>query len=375
MAGPNQQRDPESIRQLLEHWLDQRMPNARDVSITAFVLPPAGFSNETAIFDVAYREHGKARTRPMVARWKSGGYELFYDSEFWLQSQMMQAVAAVSDVPVPEVLFTERDPDVIGCPFFVMSKAEGRIPSDIPSYHSIGWVSELSPADRRRFYLNGLEAMASINRLDPRMGFDFLDKSRRGRPGLDRHLGWVEDWMQWARLGRPNPVLDAALDYLRRQQPADTELAVLWGDARPGNMVFADDLSVSGVLDWEIAAAGPAEIDLGWWLMMEWYWSEGSRTKPLDGIPDRDETIGYFESFLGRPLLDVDYYEILGFVRFAVCMVRGATLAIESGGLPESTTMDAANPITQWLAPKLGLPVPELSPDLQAQLDAYGSSE
>jgi aminoglycoside phosphotransferase (APT) family kinase protein len=283
---------------------------------------------------------------------------------------MLQAIASVSGVPVPEVLFTEADPAVIGCPFFVMSKAEGRVPPDIPSYHSVGWVTELSAADRRRMYLNGLEAMASINRIDARTGFDFVDESRRGRPGLDRHLNWVEDWMEWSRVGRANPIIDAALRYLRGQQPVEADLAVLWGDARPGNMVFGDDLSVSAVLDWEMAAAGPAEIDLGWWLMMEWHWSVGSGVEPLGGIPDRAETIAQYEASLGRPLQDVDYYEILGFVRFAVCMVRSVTLAIGSDRLRESTTMDAANPITQWLARKLDLPVPEISPDLQAQMEA-----
>jgi aminoglycoside phosphotransferase (APT) family kinase protein len=370
MARPNQMRDPELIRHALEGWLIEKMRSARDVAITEFSLPPAGYSNETAMFDVSYVEDGESHVRPLVARWKSGGYELFYDCELFLQSQMMEAIAAVSDVRVPEVIFTEPDPDVIGCPFFVMSKAEGRVPPDLPSYHRVGWVTELSPADRRRMYCNGLDAMATINRLDPRQGFDFLDESRRGRPGLDRHLTWVEDWMQWARNGRPNPILDAALAYLRRRQPADGDLAVLWGDARVGNMVFGDDLSVSGVLDWELAAAGPAEIDLGWWLMMDWYWSEGVGAKPLDGIPDRSETLTRYETLLGRPLGDLDYYEILGFVRFAICMVRGATLAIDAGRLPERTTMDAANPVTQWLARTLDLPVPEVSPDLQAQLDA-----
>ena len=41
------------------------------------------------------------------------------------------------------------------------------------------------------------------------------------------------------------------------------ELVLNWGDARIGNMMFGDDMSVTGVLDWEFAHAGCTVTDLG----------------------------------------------------------------------------------------------------------------
>ena len=66
---------------------------------------------------------------------------------------------------------------------------------------------------------------------------------------------------------------------------------VVWGDARVGNMCFADDLSVAALFDWEGATTGPPGIDLGWWLMFDRYLCEAQRSQRLDGIPGREQTI------------------------------------------------------------------------------------
>ena len=65
------------------------------------------------------------------------------------------------------------------------------------------------------------------------------------------------------------PVIDPAMDFLERAKPRTAHVDPIWGDSNPGNMLFADDHSVAAVLDFEAAALGPGEIDLGWWLFMD----------------------------------------------------------------------------------------------------------
>jgi aminoglycoside phosphotransferase (APT) family kinase protein len=309
----------------------------------------------------------------MVARIQPSGREQYYRPDLFLQWRMMET-AGKSGLPVPPVLWAEPNPDLLGAPFFVMGKMDGRVPPDLPSYHAVGWITELSPEERRRLSLNALETLAAIHGLD-RRSFDFLDRPGRGRLGLDRLLAHTEDWFAWAARGLPNPVVEAGLRYLREHQPRDPEVRVTWGDCRIGNIMFADDVSVVAVLDWEQAALGPPELDLGWWLMMERFWSEGRGVEPLEGFPDKAETISLYEKMLGRAVDDLPYYEILAYVRFAIIAIRATDLNVQDGIIPQNTTMATNNPITQMLAGLLGMPIPELAPEFAAAIAAAAKED
>src|SRR3546814_21009568 len=90
-----------------------------------------------------------------------------------------------------------------------------------------------------------------------------------GATGMDQYLGWLCAWRNDVLGEVIHPIIDAGMDYLSRERPQDLPISVVWGDSNPGNMLFKDDLTVSAVLDFEAAALGPAELDLGWWLFLE----------------------------------------------------------------------------------------------------------
>ena len=47
-------------------WIERRLPDARDVAITDLVSPASsGFSNETLLFDLSYREDGTEHRREL----------------------------------------------------------------------------------------------------------------------------------------------------------------------------------------------------------------------------------------------------------------------------------------------------------------------
>ncbi len=103
-----------------------------------------------------------------------------------------------------------------------------------------------------------------------------------------------------------------------------------WGDARIGNLLFADDRTVASVLDWEMATIGPAETDLAWFLALDeltTYFVK--RTVP--GFGDRAAVVGRYEAALGRAVVDLEWHEIFALVRSTAINDRQARLADESG--------------------------------------------
>jgi aminoglycoside phosphotransferase (APT) family kinase protein len=83
------------------------------------------------------------------------------------------------------------------------------------------------------------------------------------------------------------------------------------------------------VLDWEAATFGQPEEDLAWYLYLDRHHSEGVYADRLDGFPSQEKTIVRYEKMLGRPVRDLNYYEILSGFKFTVIMSRIAQAMIE----------------------------------------------
>ena len=106
---------------------------------------------------------------------------------------------------------------------------------------------------------------------------------------------------------------------------------LLWGDSRIGNIIYAPGGTPLAVLDWEMATFGQAEEDLAWYVYLDRHHSEGMEVPSLEGFPPQDETIARYEALLGRPMLDMGYYEVLSGFKFTVIMSRIAQAMIEWG--------------------------------------------
>jgi aminoglycoside phosphotransferase (APT) family kinase protein len=369
-------RDPEVTRARLTEWLAKQLPDASDVELSHVETPAQGFSNETAYFDASWTENGRDRKERMVARIQPRGYQLFLDNDVLFQWAMMHALRASGAVPVPPLYFSEPDADVLGAPFFIMGRVEGRVPQQLPPYHVHGWIfDELSTDERERVWWNGIDALTAIHAIDWRTNFGFLDEPGRGDLGLDRYLGWVEDWYAWANRGRSFELSDTAMRYLREHQPSDASLGVVWGDACLGNLMFADDLSVAAVLDWEMATLGPGEADLGWWIFMDEMFSVGFDLPRLEGLPDRAATVAGYETRLGRRVNDIDYYRVLAGMRMAVVTIRSVDLQVEAGVLSSDTSMYTNGPASRALASALGLDPGPLSPEMAAMATALTQTD
>jgi aminoglycoside phosphotransferase (APT) family kinase protein len=335
--------DPQAAERALATWLSEKQGHA--VRVSGVEIPSeAGLSAETILFE--------ADGRALVARVRPSGAAVFPDYDFAAEFRVLQALGA-TELPVPEVLWHEPDPSWLGGEFIVMERLYGRVPTDDPPFTATGWVLDLTAEQQATLCENALQIMVGVHRADW-SGLDFL------RCGLDEQLEYWQQTFEWAAEGEPNPTVEAAFEWVRENRPADDEPLVLnWGDARIGNMMFADDLSVAGVLDWEMVAIASPELELGWWLFMLRHHTEGIGAPLPPGFPSREHVIARYEELSGHAVRHIDFYEAFAALRLSILMHRAGNLMIGAGLLPPDAPMKLNNPASQLLAKLTGLPAPE----------------
>lgn len=313
-------RTSSSIAQRLAPWLEARIAGAAELRIENVVEPSQGQSSETVLFDAICRENGQRRKRGLVARIQRRTIcPMLADVMF--QHDVMEAIASYSDVAVPVIAFVEPTGDVIGQPFFLMERLEGRVPSDFPLFHAEGWVAELAEAQRTQLWWNAISEMSRLHRIGA-ANFAFIGDATQ-EPGSRFYLrNFIGLWFDWAAQGQSFPAIVEALAYLRENIPQVETTGLVWNDARMGNTLFADDLGVTALLDFEVASLGPPEIDLAWWLYCEDLFSVQFGIQRLGGIPSAEDAIAGFEALYGRAMPEFDYYLALAALKHAVLSIR-----------------------------------------------------
>lgn len=344
----------------LARWLAAHT-GAAPVEVDGLSRTGSGNSNETVSFTARWERDGRPHEERLVVRIQPGADSLFLRPSVAREAAVLETVGRVSAVPVPAVLGVEQDAGVLGSPFFVMRHVEGRVLPDVPTYHKRGWLTELSPADRTRHWDEGLRALAAIATL-PAGAFAFLAEPGSSQAPLRQLLTATREYFDWAVQGRDVGLLDTAMAHLESTVPAYEDATLSWGDARPGNLLFAPDGGVAAVLDWEMAALAPAEVDLGWWLFMEDMYSVSAGVPLLEGVPRPDEVVDRWEQLVGRPARDLTWFQVLAGLRMGLVMLRSRDQYVARGILEADATTHLYNPATRQLAALLGLAVPDLSP-------------
>tara|TARA_R110000772_G_scaffold15313_8_gene44584 strand:- start:725 stop:1858 length:1134 start_codon:yes stop_codon:yes gene_type:complete len=352
----------------LRDWLETNVEGWSDVQLRPLeVALGSGFSAEIFFVNVDFQDAAGSQSRTLVVRRQPGDLEVVLGSSLELQGRMMAALDRLQVTPVPEWVGMELDPSILDMPFLVMGRVEGQSATQNPNYNSKGWLAEMNPAQRGQSWKNAVEAYAKMSRIDWQSdGFSFLARAEWGDPGLDQYLGHIEAWYHGCRKDREMPYVDRAIEYIRVQQPENTEVNVLWGDSTPSNVMFADDGSVNALIDWELAALGPSELDLAWWLYFDDLFSRRFGVERLEGLPSRDETIGIWEAEAGRKAQHLEYYDVVVALRMALVAVGAFDRQVGIGNIPPENKSLNANFMTLYLAERLGMELPELGPDFYA---------
>jgi aminoglycoside phosphotransferase (APT) family kinase protein len=272
---------------------------------------------------------------------------------------------------VPHVLAFEADAGVLGRPFLVMDRVQGRVPAAKPSIHAVGWLPTLTAAERARMWESAMDVLVAVHEVDWRSSHAFLVDGDESK-ALTTHLDRLGEWYAWTASGRSFPITDAAMDRVvaQRESVETGDPVLVWGDARPGNMIFDGEHRCAAAIDWEVATIGPAGIDLGHWLFFDEFATTACGVERLEGWPDRETTVARYGELSGRTVADLEFFELLEELFIATTLIRQADMRVSRGLAPADTRMGHDNAVTQMIARRLDLPVPGLSPDYLAHRGA-----
>ncbi len=353
----------------LRGWLEDRWNEAYGQSGEKLVFErferlSKGQSSD--LIDIAVRRG--ARTAEYVVRIEPRARQLFLKPDVVREARTLQGFESYPDLPAPKICWIEPGAGLVGAPFFVMERIEGRAPLGRPSMHLAGFLPELTVESRTTLWTSAMAALVAVHAVDWRRTHAFLAPTDLSEGFLGAHLRQQKTWYDWTTQGRKFPITDAAMDYLRanRTRVEDAEPVLVWNDARVGNMLFGADNRVAAVIDWEGPTIGPAGIDLGYWMMMDEFHAEAIEVARLPGWPGAAETQKRYEALSGRRIDDIDYFIVLAAMFISTTLIRQADIGVQEGRLSADTTMAHANSTTQMIARRLGLTVPDLSPDFAA---------
>lgn len=237
--------------------------------------------------------------RRVVVKVAPPGLEPVRNRDVLRQARILDALAKVDDVAVPEVLATdEGDPPEIP-PLFVMSHVEGDsieplITPDPP----------VTPETVRSRAMAAARMMAALHAVDV------------GAVGLgDEPLMALPDEVaRWERaFSTVEDDLRVGADELHNRLvggiPDEVGPAVLHGDYRLGNML-CDGSEVAALIDWEIWSIGDPRLDLAWFLLMADRDHPGV-VSPDAGMPSSDELLAAYEGFTDVAVDDLAWFAAL----------------------------------------------------------------
>ncbi|OEL22875.1 putative acyl-CoA dehydrogenase IBR3 [Dichanthelium oligosanthes] len=262
-------------------------------------------------------------TRRYVLRKKPPGAILQSAHAVEREYQVLKALGAHTDVPVPKVYCLCTDASVIGTPFYIMEYLEGIIYPD-------NALPGVTPSKRRAIYFSTAKTLAAIHKVDV------------NAIGLQNFMFQVERWERQylASTGEGKParyqrMLDLAR-WLKEHVPEEDSSAgsgtgLVHGDYRADNLVFhPTEDRVIGVIDWELSTLGNQMCDVAYSCLPYIIdATPGERTSYggfqhigiPDGIPQLEEYLSVYCSFSARPWPAANWKFYIAFSLF-----RGASI-------------------------------------------------
>lgn len=251
--------------------------------------------------------------RRMVLRKKPEGEVLPSAHAVDREYRVMQALAG-SALAVPPTVLYHADPAVVGTPFYLMDRVEGRVFAD-------NALPGMEPAERRAIYLAMAETMARLHQVDwHAAGLDGF-----GKPGgfFQRQLRrWTQQWA--LSKTRENPAIDELISWLGANMPEDDTTTLAHGDFKLNNLMFhPTEARVVAVLDWELSTLGHPLADVAFntvpWrtLPSEFGGIRGLDLKAL-GIPDEQDYLAHYRRAAGWAEQPRPFHWAFAFMRWAV---------------------------------------------------------
>ncbi|MDX1507048.1 MAG: phosphotransferase family protein [Woeseiaceae bacterium] len=260
------------------------------------------------------------------------------DREFRIISALYGA-----DFPVPRPYALCEDDEVIGTMFYIMEFVDGRIFWDLD-------LPGCDPDERAAIYDSANATIARLHAFD----YEALGLGDFGKPGnyFARQISrWTKQY-QASEIDRIES-MNALIEWLPENIPADDSASIVHGDFRLDNMVVhPGEPRVIAVLDWELSTIGHPLGDFTYhllpWIMPQiGIGSAGLHGKDLAalGIPSEDEYIARYCERTGRDGIgDRDFYAAYNLFRLAA-ILQGIAGRVRDGTAASAHAADAARAV------------------------------
>ncbi|MBJ7398882.1 phosphotransferase family protein [Mycolicibacterium sp.] len=162
----------------------------------------------------------------------------------------VQAAAAQSGAPVPNILTASNSPAALGNPYLICDEIAGEtIVRKIQR--------QLDDAGRSQLLTQCGQALAAIHR------------ARTDAVGLIERDELAEWRQRLDELGDTTAAFEWAFRWLAANRPAPSAIRLVHGDFRMGNLIV-DGSTLAAVLDWEAVHIGEVYEDLAWFCVRAW---------------------------------------------------------------------------------------------------------
>ena len=219
----------------------------------------------------------------------------------------------------PIVYAYSDDNNIIGTPFYIMEKVNGRIitPRELKE-------RTIPSKDYSTISKTWLNTMVELHNLD----YKKLGLSELGKPE-----GYVErqvrNWGKQYLKAATDDIKEAKLimNWLNDKQPNQYKHSLIHNDYKYDNVVFSSDSwsKINSILDWEMCTIGDPLMDLGTSIA---YWAMASDPKglktafdyptSLEGNPSRLEVVEMYEKQTGEAVNNLVFYYVYGLFKIAV---------------------------------------------------------
>ena len=303
------------IQVQLQNYLSHPSIAYLNSEIVDLVEITAGWENDMYAFDQLVDDRfGERIRRELVLRIYPGdGGDIKSRNEFENMQRLHQ-----SGYPVPEVFHLETDPNVLGKPFMIMERINGR-----SMWHML---NDPNAKKKEELLTNFCDLFVRLHNLDWRRFTTDPDIFEHG----GAHL--IESWLESAHSTLkqyPDTGLEPVLNWLEQEQYAVpiSGPSIVHFDFHPNNILVRQD-GTAFVIDWPALTVTDPRFDLGWTLIL---------TDAYMGSTMRDRILQGYEHFLKKQVESVDFFLVSACARRIFDVSVSLSLGAEKLGMrPEA---------------------------------------